>query len=101
MGNGLVNLSGKTEPLFLCFQLTTPLGKGATETAELTSMMIGKSDKTIREWRSKVVKFHKVSWASTRGLVYSGRMKTQTRRLECPPQAVLDKTVIFFHDISV
>ena len=37
--------------LFLCFQLTTLLGKGETEAA---GMMIGKSDKTIHEWRSNV-----------------------------------------------
>ena len=38
--------------LFLHFQHTTVLGKGETEAAELTGMMIGKSDKTIREWRT-------------------------------------------------
>ena len=38
--------------LFLCLQLTTLLGKGETEAAELAGIMIGKSDKTIREWRS-------------------------------------------------
>lgn len=39
--------------LFLCFQLTALLGKGATEAAELAGMMIGKSDRTVREWRAK------------------------------------------------
>ena len=35
--------------LFLCFQLTSLLGKHETEAAELAGMMIGKSDRTIRE----------------------------------------------------
>ena len=39
--------------LFLSFQLSTILGKGETEAAELAGQMIGKSDRTVREWRSK------------------------------------------------
>ena len=38
--------------MFLYFQLTTVLGKGETESAELGGLMITKSDKTIRDWRS-------------------------------------------------
>lgn len=37
--------------LFLYFQLTTLLDKGETDAAELAGMMVGKSDKTVREWR--------------------------------------------------
>ena len=39
--------------LFLCFQLKSVLGKGETEAAELAALMTGKSDRTIREWRTK------------------------------------------------
>ena len=42
----LVSLS-----LFLCFQLSRHLGVGETKAAELSALMIGKSDKTVREWR--------------------------------------------------
>ena len=38
--------------LFLCFQMSNLLGLGETESAELAGMMIGMSDKSIREWRS-------------------------------------------------
>ena len=37
--------------LFLCFQLSRHLGVGETKAAELSALMIGKSDKTVREWR--------------------------------------------------
>ena len=43
--------------LFLCFQLTNLLGTGETEAAELAGIMIGKSDKTICEWRSNFFKW--------------------------------------------
>ena len=39
--------------LFLTFQSSTLLGKGETEAAELAAQMIGRSDRTIRGWRSK------------------------------------------------
>lgn len=39
--------------LFLYFQLTKHLEVGATKAAELAGMMIGKSDKTVREWRKQ------------------------------------------------
>ena len=39
--------------LFLCFQLSNITGKGETEAAELAGQMIGKSDRTIREWRTR------------------------------------------------
>ena len=38
--------------LFLCFQLTSHLNVGETKAAELVSIMINRSDKTIREWKS-------------------------------------------------
>ena len=38
--------------LFLCFQLSNLLGSGETESVELAGMMIGRSDKSIREWKS-------------------------------------------------
>lgn len=38
--------------LFLYFQLITMLNKGETDAAEISGMMVGKSDKTIREWRN-------------------------------------------------
>ena len=37
--------------LFLCFQLSRHLGVGETKAAELSALMIGKSDKIVREWR--------------------------------------------------
>ena len=37
--------------LFLSFQLSSSLGKGETEAAEIAGQMIGKSDRTVREWR--------------------------------------------------
>lgn len=39
--------------LGLLFQLSAILGKGETEAAELAGQMIGKSDRTIREWKTK------------------------------------------------
>ena len=39
--------------LFLCFQLTKHLALGETKAAELSGAMIGKSNKTIREWRKQ------------------------------------------------
>ena len=39
--------------LFLSFQLSTITGKRETEAAELAGQMIGKFDRTVREWRSK------------------------------------------------
>lgn len=41
--------------LFLCFQLKSVLGKGDIEAAELAGLITSKSDKTIRDWRSKFV----------------------------------------------
>ena len=38
--------------LFLAFQLKSCLGKGMTEAAEISGMMIGTSDRTIREWQA-------------------------------------------------
>ena len=38
--------------LFLCFQLSKYLQLGETKAAELSGMMIGKSDKAVREWRA-------------------------------------------------
>ena len=37
--------------VFLCFQLSKQLGLGETRAAELTGMMIGKSERAVREWR--------------------------------------------------
>ena len=39
--------------LFLCFQLTKHLDLGDTKAAELAGMMIGRSDKAVREWRKQ------------------------------------------------
>ena len=38
--------------LFLYFQLTKLLNMGELKAAELAEMMIGKSERTVREWRS-------------------------------------------------
>lgn len=38
--------------LFLCFQLSQQLEVGDTRASELAGLMIGKSDRTIREWRT-------------------------------------------------
>lgn len=42
---------------FLCFQLSKQLGFGETRAAELTGMMIGNSEKTVREWRKDFLFF--------------------------------------------
>ena len=39
--------------LFLCFQLTKQLGLSETKAAELAAEMVGKFDKTVREWRTQ------------------------------------------------
>ena len=39
--------------IFLCFQLTKQLDIGDTKAAELSGIMIGKSDRTVREWRTQ------------------------------------------------
>ena len=39
--------------LFLSFQIPQHFDLGATETAEVVGMMIGKSERTVREWRSE------------------------------------------------
>ena len=39
--------------IFLCFQLTKQLDIGDTKAAELSGIMIGKSDRTVREWRTR------------------------------------------------
>ena len=39
--------------LFLCFQLTKHFEVGETRAAEIAGMMIGRSEKSIREWRSQ------------------------------------------------
>ena len=38
--------------LFLCFQLSKYSQLGETKAAELSGMMIGKSDRAIQEWRA-------------------------------------------------
>ena len=39
--------------LFLCFQLSKHFDLGETKAAELAGMMVGRSDKTVREWRKQ------------------------------------------------
>ena len=39
--------------LFLCFQLSKHLGCGETRAAELAGVMVGRSDRSVREWRSE------------------------------------------------
>ena len=39
--------------LFLNFQLKSCIGMGVTEAAEVSGLMIGKSDRTIREWQAR------------------------------------------------
>ena len=41
--------------LFISFQLAKVLHKGETDAAELAGMMVGKSDKTIREWTAQLL----------------------------------------------
>ena len=64
--------------LFLAFQLSGILGKGETEVAELAGQMIGKSDRTIREWKSKFLRMEEryqiVSKGIIRGVVCCGKM---------------------------
>lgn len=42
--------------LFLCFQLKKHMDLGDTRAAELAGLMIGKSDRAVREWRSEFFK---------------------------------------------
>ena len=37
----------------MCFQLSKHLNLGKTKAAELAGMMVGRSDKTVREWRKQ------------------------------------------------
>ena len=39
--------------LFLCFQPSKHLEQGETRAVELAGVMVGKSDKTVREWRKQ------------------------------------------------
>ena len=39
--------------LFLCFQLSKHFDLGETRAAEVAGMMVGRSDKTVREWRKQ------------------------------------------------
>ena len=39
--------------LFLCFQLSKHFNLGEIKAAELSGMMVGRSDKTVREWRKQ------------------------------------------------
>ena len=50
MKSGSHTFRRKTGLIFICFQLRTVLGKGATKGAELAGMVAGKSDRTALEW---------------------------------------------------
>jgi len=39
--------------IFLEYHLNVTVGKSTTEAAELTGLMTGRSDQTIREWKAK------------------------------------------------
>ena len=39
--------------IFLASQIKNHLGKGATESAELAGLMVGKSDHTIQQWQKE------------------------------------------------
>ena len=41
--------------LFLCFQLSKHFNLGDTQAAEIAGMMVGRPDKTVREWRKQVL----------------------------------------------
>lgn len=58
MKTGLPTLTGMTKslwPFFHYFLLTKQLYVGDTKAAELTSVMIGKSDKTMNEWGKQLL----------------------------------------------
>ena len=40
--------------LFLSFQLRSVLNIGESDAAELAALLISKSDRTVREWRTKI-----------------------------------------------
>ena len=42
--------------LFLCFQLSSVLGLKETKAAEFAGLMIGRSDKSVREWKKNFFK---------------------------------------------
>lgn len=45
---------------FLHFQLTLVLGKGETEAAELSGLVIGKYERVICDWKSKYLETNEV-----------------------------------------
>ena len=55
--------------LFLCFQLTKHLGLAETKAAELAGMMVGKCDKTIREWKKEFFEIDGVIPNTEQGIV--------------------------------
>ena len=45
----------KSLAIFLCYNLAQHFSMKETEAAELTAVMIGKSDRPVRQWRSDIV----------------------------------------------
>ena len=45
----------KSLAIFLCYNLAQHFSMKETEAAELTAVKIGKSDSTVRQWRSDLV----------------------------------------------
>ena len=62
--------------LFLCFQLSKLLDLGETKAAELAGIMIGKSDKVVREWRSYFTQNGEIPQSQQGGYQRSGVLWT-------------------------
>jgi len=62
--------------LFLCFKLSKLLDLGETKAAELAGIMIGKSDKVVREWRSYFTQNGEIPQSQQGGYQRSGVLWT-------------------------
>ena len=69
----------KSLAVFLCYNLALRFNMKETETAVMVGEMIGKSDRTVRQWRSDFLpmmeKFLRVNRENTNELESSGIMK--------------------------
>ena len=71
--------------IFLYVQMKTLLAKGETEAAELAGIMMGRSDKSIRDWKLKCV-----------GVPGGSELEKLAKKLKCvgfPGRSELEKLV--------
>ena len=66
--------------LFLCFQLTKHLDLWDTKAAEIAGMMLGRSDKTVREWHKQFLEDGEIPVSKQGKYQQSGLVKSWTRK---------------------